>query len=461
MLALAQAWQKLGGQVQLVTNSDCPAPLVQRCQAAGLLVERLTAPTEDAAGLRRKANQWGAMAVVVDGYHFTESYQETLAGAAWPTLWMDDFDHCQSWNCDWVVNQNLHGEALKLKGRAKLLGGVKFALLREDLLALDACLLPAKAIQRILVSLGGADPDNVSSKILQALHELSGPSLEITVLVGAANPHLMGLMELASSSRHTCQILSGVTEMGQVYEQTDGVIGAGGTTCYEWLYFGLPAFVLTLADNQVRVVEELSRQHLAVCGGWGNHLSATELRTALQAWLAAPVRDEAQRVDGQGAWRVAQVLAGHAWAVRAACRADLNFTLQLANEPSVRSAGFNQEPIPQSVHQAWFFKHLAEPKSRLFIIEEPAIGPVGVVRAHWQGEGWELGVSLAPAARGRSLARLALAEVMERMKHAGEAMFIARIRPENQASQHLFSRLGFRPGNILEDCIVYHLPVSA
>lgn len=456
MLALAQAWQRDGGKVVLLTNADCPPELVARCREAGLQVEMVQDAEQDAQELRSLAHSISVAAVVVDGYHFDESYQAALAGVG-VTLWTDDYGHCQTWDCDWVLNQNLHGDRAKLAGRAQLLGGVKFALLREDILHQPRP--PAREpLRRLLISLGGADPDNATGKVLKAFNEITDESLQLTVLVGAANPHLAELRTLAKQAWHRCVILTGVTNMGALYAKHDGVIGAGGTTCYEWLYYGLPAFVLTLADNQVQVVQELERQHLACCAGWAEKLSVEEMAVALQGWLEKPVRDAQQRVDGQGAWRVAQVLAGRKWAVRLAVETDLSFTLELANEPSVRSAGFSQETITREAHAEWFHRHLTAAGSRIFIIEEPAVGPCGVVRAHQREDGWELGISLLPRARGRGLAQLGLAEVMRQM--GGDKMFIARIKPENQSSRQLFERLGFELHEEQPNCLTYHLSTT-
>jgi len=48
--------------------------------------------------------------------------------------------------------------------------------------------IPERA-RNVLVTLGGADPDNQTLKVIRALLQLELDRLEVAVLVGASNPH--------------------------------------------------------------------------------------------------------------------------------------------------------------------------------------------------------------------------------------------------------------------------------
>jgi len=398
----------------------------------------------------------GASVLAADGYCFKEDYQTAVSDPAWKTLWVDDYGHCQEWRSDWVLNQNPHSEGASSGGEAVWLGGPRFALLREDLVARDPGPAPVpEELRRLLVTFGGADADNVTGTVLETLDTLRG-EFEITVLAGAANPHAGALAKLAEASPHQVRVLRNVSDMAALYSTVDAVIGAGGSTCYEWLYFGLPGFVLSVADNQNPVVRELIARGLATGAAEGGKLTVTGLAASLGQWLARPMRPVVPAVDGMGAWRVAQILSGRHRSLRPARRSDAWFAFELSNEPSVRSAGFSTGAIAWDEHVAWLDRHLASPDSRIFVIEEPVNGPRGVVRMHRRaGDEWEIGISLAPAARGRGLARMGVAESMEQLAREGLRRFVARIRPENTGSVRLFEQLGFSREESAPDCMVW------
>lgn len=42
---------------------------------------------------------------------------------------------------------------------------------------------------RVLVTLGGGDPENYTLEVIQAIQKADVPGLEATVVIGASNPH--------------------------------------------------------------------------------------------------------------------------------------------------------------------------------------------------------------------------------------------------------------------------------
>jgi spore coat polysaccharide biosynthesis protein SpsF len=126
---------------------------------------------------------------------------------------------------------------------------------------------------------------------------------------------------------------------------------------------------------------------------------------------------------------------------------DADLLLTWANDPTTRSAGFHPDAIDPATHRAWLAARLASSVTRLFIGND-SDDPIGQVRFEHDEDGLvEVGVSVAPDARGRGHGR-ALVEtgVAAVLADAGERVrgFVARIRPDNAASIALFEAAGFR-----------------
>ena len=90
--------------------------------------------------------------------------------------------------------------------------------------------------------------------------------------------------------------------------------------------------------------------------------------------------------------------------VRLATPDDRDLVLGWANDPVTRAWSFHPTPIEPETHAAWFAARLIDQANRLWIGETQGV-PVGQVRAHIGDDGRvELGISVAPEARGRRLA---------------------------------------------------------
>ena len=443
MLALAQAWRRRGGQSKFIT-AECPQALTERILREGFQHHSIhctqAGDPDDASATIVQADEW----LVLDGYHFGISYQTQCRKAGLKLLCVDDFGHCDTWDCDLLLNQNLGAVPHNTTPDACLFGS-SFALLREEFLAHPRNSSPWSRINKLLITLGGSDPPNATAHVLTLLSLLDCVDLEIRTIIGPSNPHRDALKTL--SLPFDVQWRESVTDMPAEYAWADGVISAGGSSCWEWLYFGLPGVVVTIAENQEPVVRELAKESLALCPGWPSEWTDP---SALSQWLEAPQRSIKQDragslIDGRGSDRVASAIDGSRCLIRSTDpHLDRQFTFDLVNDPSVRSAGYATDEIPWESHCDWLERHHKSSDSHLFIIETIDQTPVGFLRFHRADAEWEIGIALTSDARGKGYAdqgiRLGMSELSTR-HHIHQ--FLATIRPTNTSSKNLFARLGF------------------
>ena len=115
-----------------------------------------------------------------------------------------------------------------------------------------------------------------------------------------------------------------------------------------------------------------------------------------------------------------------------------------ANNPVVREASINTEPIPWEEHQEWFKNKLESDTSWIYILQYKH-KPIGQIRFDQvEREKAEIGVSIDSSMRGRSYGTKIIQLGIERM--CGETSltcFIAYIRPDNIASIRAFKKVGF------------------
>ena len=318
MIALAQAYQRRGGRA-IIATSTCPEAVARRITSLGIEHQALSSDQpgspEDAAETRSLADALGISWLVLDGYHFSLPYQQNFKDAPCKLLVTDDHGYCDEWCCDALLNQNLDSNLTPTGTHQvethQLLLGSSFCLLREEFLEKTNTPRSASPLKNILVTMGGSDPDNATQAVLDLLDQSDASPLHIRVLAGAANPHLQQLRQHISS--HEIEIVVNAEDMPHQLAWANGIISAGGSTCWEWLHAGLPGAIVTLAENQVPIVRALSETRKAALAlGWPRDFSTTQ---KLNSWLANPAsvieKDDALGiVDGHGADRVATLLHG-------------------------------------------------------------------------------------------------------------------------------------------------------
>jgi spore coat polysaccharide biosynthesis predicted glycosyltransferase SpsG len=161
----------------------------------------------------------------------------------------------------------------------------------------------------VLITLGGSDPDNTSTRLLASLAGVSGP-LEIHVLIGGANPHRDTLAQVASASPHTVTLEVDAQDMPDRMAWADLALAAAGGTAWELARVGTPQVSVAIADNQRPAAAALAERGVAVGLGWHTDLTeaaAADIITRVieDAATRAALADRGRAlIDGRGALRV-------------------------------------------------------------------------------------------------------------------------------------------------------------
>ena len=325
-LALTQALRDRGADVALAAAAMPPA-IADRYRAEGAEVVPLdvaTASKSDIEATLALAARLGPAWLVVDGYSFHDAYVDALA-ARMPVLLIDDWPR-EVGSPSLLLNQNAYArreDYPRLEPEQLLLGASHALLRREyattpprDRHASAGRTRGGRGAERTLVTLGGADPDNVTARVVDVLAAADrGTSgrREIRVVIGAAHPAADDLEAAATAAGF--ETLRDVRDMLVLEDWADFAIGAAGTTSLELASRGLPTIHAVLMDNQVRVAEEMERLGVSISAGPPDDGFEARLATAIgtlsdRSRRAAMSAAGRRLVDGQGAIRVAARLLG-------------------------------------------------------------------------------------------------------------------------------------------------------
>jgi UDP-2,4-diacetamido-2,4,6-trideoxy-beta-L-altropyranose hydrolase len=456
-LALAQAWQDAGGRALFATVETTDALrarlTAESCEV--LSVSCVAGSADDASQTIALAREQKTDWVVLDGYQFTADYQRALKAAGFKLLVLDDHGHAQHYSADLVLNQNVCADESLYQCReltSRPLLGPRYCLLRREFSPWQKWKRDVFPVcDRVLVTMGGSDPDNVTVRVLEALDLAKLENVDATVVVGGSNPHFTRLQLASVQVGRKITVRRDVSNMPELMAEADVAISAAGSTCWELCLLGLPSLLLDVAANQSALSRELDRRGCAIRVG-DQTVSPATIATQLEHLLRShELRQTLSRncrglVDGQGAQRVVSILRGvEEFRLRRLRAEDERLLWTWANDPEVRASSFSSETIGWETHVAWFAEKLMSSNSLMLIAEDDQGIPCGQIRFDIrENREADLNISLAKEKRGRGLAVPMIQEGVRELFASGDCECVhAFVKLENTPSLRAFEKAGF------------------
>ncbi|MCI5134729.1 MAG: UDP-2,4-diacetamido-2,4,6-trideoxy-beta-L-altropyranose hydrolase [Candidatus Electrothrix sp. AW2] len=341
-LTLAERFKDDGAQVFFVCR-DLPGNMVGFIKNKGFLVVTLQAPNRSSGFICAEDNvvhaEWLGVSwqqdaeetrlvlesqsetidwLIVDHYSLDHRWEKNMRSLVQHIMVIDDLAD-RLHDCDLLLDQNLVADmelrySSLIPERCRCLLGPHYSLLRPEFLALrDTALLRRNKIDKVehlLVTMGGIDPDNVTSVVLDGIEKASfGGSVD--VVMGQNSPHLKEVLRKAESSSTTVEVHVATREMARLMASANLAIGAGGSTSWERCALGLPSLVITTARNQEPIAAGLANSGAAQWLGKYEQVDSSSIATVLNQvssdinWLKDMGEVASCVCDGKGLVRVA------------------------------------------------------------------------------------------------------------------------------------------------------------
>ena len=113
----------------------------------------------------------------------------------------------------------------------------------------------SERVNNVIVTFGGADPENYTEKILNLALEEKYRNLHFYCILGAANQHIDILDDRYSKDNIT--IMQNIDNMAEIMSGCDAAVSSRGRTCFELAALGIPT--LSIAQH------EREEQHTFIC----------------------------------------------------------------------------------------------------------------------------------------------------------------------------------------------------
>jgi len=256
-----------GHVVLLLPKLETASPATNSCDNKWLGTSQLVDAQDTLKLLNGTCWKW----VIVDQYGIGSEWELLIREKCERIMVIDDLAD-RNHKCDLLLDQTLGRQSIAYKflldDDCKVLAGSTYALLRPEFSELRAYSLRRRKtnkLSRILISMGGSDPDNVTAKVLDILNR-NGllNSIEVQIMLTSQSSWVHQLEDQIKLIDKNISLSIDPPNVAKLMAECDLAIGAAGTTAWERCCLGLPALITVLADNQLIIAEAISEMGAAL-----------------------------------------------------------------------------------------------------------------------------------------------------------------------------------------------------
>ncbi|GFZ77938.1 hypothetical protein GCM10010978_19450 [Compostibacillus humi] len=237
------------------------------------------------AVLRNKKVDW----LVVDHYAIDYHWERKIRPYVQRMLVIDDLADRRH-ECDLLLDANYFphtDERYKdlVPGNCRTLLGPGYALLRDEFKQHTPQF--RRELKRILVFMGGSDPDNETLKVIQGFQLLKNNAIEMDVVVGKLNKNRDLIKKMCHQSPNI-YFHYDIQNISELMARADLAFGAGGSTTWERCSLGLPACVITIAENQKNITKHLAAIGAVIDLGEAKKITSSKIAKTIGYFIKNP-----------------------------------------------------------------------------------------------------------------------------------------------------------------------------
>lgn len=192
----------------------------------------------------------GDETVVLDNYFFTSEFQKQIKDKGCRLVCIDDM-HDKHYYADIVINHGCNDETLfDVEDSTILCLGIKWALLRNSFFKFKK---DAKVRGSWLISFGGSDPYNLSSKYIKILQDKGIKDIHLVIGDGYQYANEFGVKSYKNLSAE---------QMADLMSRCENAILPTSTVCLEALSQGCNVYAGYYVDNQIGMYNYLVSDNL-------------------------------------------------------------------------------------------------------------------------------------------------------------------------------------------------------
>lgn len=231
--------------------------------------------------------------LVVDHFGIDARWERKVRDLASVNIGVIDGQLDRPHNCNFLLDPNLtkyaeHRWEKLLLPDCHLFLGPRYAFLRPEFMEENSKpRFRDGYIRKILIAFGGVDKNNATGKALETVSKFDLSGIILDVVIGPENPYKEKL-EISWDSYPNVNFHIIPSNMAKLMCEADMAIGAGGTMAWERCFLGLPAILISIADNQQENCQSIAREGAAIYLGQLEEVKISSIFNSIDFMIQNP-----------------------------------------------------------------------------------------------------------------------------------------------------------------------------
>jgi UDP-2,4-diacetamido-2,4,6-trideoxy-beta-L-altropyranose hydrolase len=193
--------------------------------------------------------------LLVDSYNVDEDYFDLLTQCYPVIVYLDDLG--MDFDVDLVINPSCKVKGTDYKAK-NVLCGMQYVILSDEYRVGCTRVFNTKK-RSILVTMGGIDHYDLSSRVIPILEKIS-LDIEVNIVIG---PYYENIELIRAAVKKSCLVINifeNISNIAPIILRSSIALTAGGFTAYELAAMSTPSVGVALWENQYSNIECLSNQ---------------------------------------------------------------------------------------------------------------------------------------------------------------------------------------------------------
>ena len=218
--------------------------------------------------------------VILDIRNRSDDYYRRYSETFENILRFDDSDKSINIYSNLYLNYNLYSENINfniINKENKLFLGPKYYILNPIFRKFEESKRFFQSKQKkILISMGGGDPKNLTIKITKAIINLE--DIHLIIILGGLFKNYKEIESLKNENPRKITIYYNINNMPELMFESDIIIGTGGNISFEAAYMGVPGILINQIELQNQNGIRYEQKGIFKNGGLGENLLELDIR---------------------------------------------------------------------------------------------------------------------------------------------------------------------------------------
>ena len=392
--------------------------------------------------------------VIVDSYIAKEEHYKIISLKVQKALYIDDIGRIKYPNAI-IVNPSLDSQNVDYSYAQKkmILTGAEYILLRSAFKQVKRDMLK-NTVSRVLVIMGGTDPRNITTEIIENICE-QNQEIIFDVVINSNQFEKITLINKRNNINYHKNLTE--IEMCQLMLNSDLAISAAGQTIYELMATQTPFIAIQVVENQQNNIVSLMKHvpsQIVIRYDEEDFIDILQkkfLEAITYDYRIRITQEMKGIIDGYGGMRIIDALLNDSNKKNEICLRkvhikDLKDVFELSNKYYVRQHSINKDKILWGDHVKWFNNVLKDNSIVFYVVTDERNSFLGQIRYKLEKDNATVSLSLSDKLRGKGFSRMILDQSVEELfkEKLSVNEIIAYVSESNIASMKIFKDLNFK-----------------